>query len=505
MFTLGIRYLNGWSMAAADGAHKVRAEWPPHPDRVFMALAAAWFETDGGRAECEALRWLEALPPPGIAASDATERNSGHSYVPVNDAKVGSTIPDGLALLRQKGYTKKLDRLKEAGLAVLPEHRWRQPRGFPVALPHDPTVHLVWSGSPPATHVRALERLTAKVTHIGHSASFVQAWVEPRHDITPIWEPTEGPAAHRLRVPWRGRLDALERSFPRRPQPGRWQGYGSVKKLASQSIGGSVFDPRLLVFALRGRRFPIQSTLKMTEAMRGLLLKECADQPPPEWFSGHRPDGRPTVRPHLAMIPLPFVDSEHADGGIMGVAVIIPRDIDDSEVGRCLEPVLFEQTTGLPREHRLFAGRWLECGTEYDTREHPPWNLDARAWTGGQRGSRVWASVTPVSLNRHFKGPNMWTRAAESLKDACRHIGLPYPRQARTQPVSLVRGVPAARDFPRLVRKRDGGRMSHVHVVLEFDEPVRGPIVLGAGRFRGYGLFRPVDAKEQTGATCQIL
>ena len=45
MFSLGIRYLMGWAMAAVDGARKEHAEWPPHPDRVFMAMAAAWFET----------------------------------------------------------------------------------------------------------------------------------------------------------------------------------------------------------------------------------------------------------------------------------------------------------------------------------------------------------------------------------------------------------------------------------------------------------------------------
>ena len=102
MFALGIRYLNGWSMAAADGAKKQRAEWPPHPDRVFMALAAAWFETGGMstesmddeyRQEGEALRWLEALPPPAIAASDATTRTTVVSYVPVNDAQTGTKLP----------------------------------------------------------------------------------------------------------------------------------------------------------------------------------------------------------------------------------------------------------------------------------------------------------------------------------------------------------------------------------------------------------------------------
>ena len=58
MIAIGIRHLNGWSMAS-DSADRNRPEWPPHPDRIFMALAAAHFETDGGGAEQAALHWLE--------------------------------------------------------------------------------------------------------------------------------------------------------------------------------------------------------------------------------------------------------------------------------------------------------------------------------------------------------------------------------------------------------------------------------------------------------------
>ena len=93
MFALGLHYLNGWSMAAQDGARKEQAEWPPHPDRVFMALAAAWFETgedtEDHAREGDALRWLQALPPPAIAASDAGFRTVTTIYVPVNDDKGG--------------------------------------------------------------------------------------------------------------------------------------------------------------------------------------------------------------------------------------------------------------------------------------------------------------------------------------------------------------------------------------------------------------------------------
>ena len=189
MFSLGIHYLNGWSMAAADGARKERAEWPPHPDRVFMALASAWFETGEDPAEGEALRWLEGLPSPAIAASDAESRAAVVSYVPVND-------------------------LEKACLPLLPEHRPRQPRGFPVAIPHDPTVHLIWPGVELGAHRDALERLAPKVTHVGHSASFVQVWVEadpPEH----TWIPANSVGLQRLRVTSPGRLKVLETRMDR--------------------------------------------------------------------------------------------------------------------------------------------------------------------------------------------------------------------------------------------------------------------------------------------------
>ena len=58
-----------------------------------------------------------------------------------------------------------------------------------------------------------------------------------------------------------------------------------------------------------------------------------------------------------------------------------------------------------------------------------------------------------------------------------------------------VRGVSAAPQFPRIIRKRDGkvdGEHRHTHVIAEFDRPVIGPVLIGAGRYRGYGLLRPL-------------
>ena len=54
MLAFGIRYLNGF-VAAAEPDDRERAEWPPHPGRVFMALAAAHFQTGADAAERAAL------------------------------------------------------------------------------------------------------------------------------------------------------------------------------------------------------------------------------------------------------------------------------------------------------------------------------------------------------------------------------------------------------------------------------------------------------------------
>ena len=64
-------------------------------------------------------------------------------------------------------------------------------------------------------------------------------------------------------------------------------------------------------------------------------------------------------------------------------------------------------------------------------------------------------------------------------------------------PVSLIEGAPHARDYPQLVRKSDGGRRSHNHAVIVFDESVCGPVIVGAGRFRRYGMCRPVDGQRE--------
>lgn len=550
MLVLALHYLNGWAMAAADGAKKEVAEWPPHPDRVFMALAAAYFETDDGdkAAECASLEWLESLPPPELVVSGHEKRRLVTQFVPVNDPGIAGQKK--IAELIQATHPS-LGALKDAGLGQLPEFRSRQPRSFPVAIPHDPVLRLIWPDAEPTEHqCQALAGLCRKVTHVGHSASLVSAWLdETRPAPTANLIPGDTIGGVRLRVPSLGRLAYLTarcgrdrtirwadvnadiadlkrriksavgpakktlkteqarleqvmiQEFPDgppvaaldpklfRPNPGRWQGYGPPVDKSAESFAGSVFDPSLVVLRLSGQRLPLAATAKLMAAFRNTIMVQCPVQPPPAWLSGHEADGNATTRPHLAFLPLPFVDNAHADGRIMGVALALPRDLDPEAAADCLDALLRDEE-GQPRVHHLFDGQWFDCTAELETRFPPPQkNLHGQVWSAP---SRRWASVTPVVLDRHFDGKDKWEQAADSIKTACTRIGLPRPSEVLLHPISMFVGVPRSSDFPPLNRKSDGGRMHHSHAVLVFDEPVAGPVIIGAGRFRGYGLCRPL-------------
>lgn len=489
MFALGIEYLNGWAMATHP-ADRERAEWPPHPDRVFMALVAACMETDGGEDELKALEWMEGLGPPTILHSEATPRTSVTTFVPVNDER--SPIKKGKALM-------------PAG--SMPIGRDRQARQFPAAIPDSPRVHLVWRGAEPSSAIAsALRSLVAKVTSVGHSASMVQMWTGqdvPGADGTAIRElvPVGSRSAEqRLRVFGPGRLRQLRDRFALglRPSPSLWEGYGAAPEPRDEPPRPhSLFGSDLLILRqTSGRRFGIESTLQLTEALRGAVMSRC-EQPPPEWVSGHQPDGRPSQRTegHLAFLPLPFVGRQHATGHLLGLAVAVPRDVPPVERSGCLGPVFFRLNVekGEFESLRLTLGRHGDLTLQIDEGGDDRQALQSETWT---RGSRRWGTVTPIALDRHAKAKSSSDEIAESIAVGCERIGLPRPADVIPTGVSLFEGVPVAREMPRIARKGGTGLIRHVHAVITFEDAIEGPVLIGAGRYRGYGFCRPLNEES---------
>ena len=498
MIAIGLRYLIGWSMAT-DSADRNRPEWPPHPDRIFMALADAHFATDGDDSELEALLWLERQGAPNVYASEATQRHTMTTFVPVNDESTWQNpdrprsrprkIPSIADLDKFSNFNEKVEKLKASGLAVLPEYRPRHPRQFPVAIPRDPTVYLIWPADPSPEVREGIEFLCSKVIRVGHSASLVQVWVEdvpPR----PTLIPTEGVAQRSLRVSGPGRLEHLRSQYRNnlRPERSRWVAYTPVRLESQPTVPHGVFHERLLALRrMDGGRLGLESTLIVAEKLRNAVVKHCP-QPVPEWVSGHTPDGQPSQEPHLAFLPLPFVGHEHADGHLLGFALAIPKHIEQAEVGRCLHPSMGFAEDGSPRRVHLYDGANFDWWLEMEGGDSPPAALRSRVWT---RPARRWATVTPIVFDRHPKGRDRESQVVKMVEDACERIGLPRPLDVMLSHISLHMGVPHSRSFPVIRRKGDNGRLQHLHAVLTFAEPVGGPVILGAGRYRGYGLCRP--------------
>lgn len=503
MTVLGIRYLTGHSVATNLAVPR-EPEWPPHPGRVFMAMVATYFETRGDSREREALEWLEQAGDPAVRASDDEPRSFVETYVPVNDKPL----------------------------------RGRQPRSFPTTRPDHDCVYLIWNSQVPYELRGALAQLCNKVTRIGHSSSLVQMWLaDNAEDIGAEWQPCDADFDQQMRVAEPGTCAYLEKAFnqdaieryqqliesiekvkgkqrntlkkeiselfpegqPRatRPKLPRWRGYtraGAQK--AQDEVRGGPFDPNLIVLMRNdeSRVLGLETTLQLTSALRDAAMK-AAGEDVPEWLSGHQPDGSPTMKPHVAFLALPFVGAKYADGHVMGLAMAIPRDLDqqgetrDAALRRTIGPMLFRKT-GDEKIVRLWRKHVWKWELEREKREYPPLALRAKTWTGP---AREWASVTPVVLH-HYPKRNRKGDVQRILSQAFDSAGLPTPAQVSVQPVSLFEGVGHARSVPEFTEGGENFCRYQVHVVVTFPVLVEGPVLVGRGRFRGYGLFRPVEA-----------
>jgi len=261
--------------------------------------------------------------------------------------------------------------------------------------------------------------------------------------------------------------------------------------LAARSVH---LSPHLIVFSLERESGPYQaldlrSVAAVATRWREALVSHCNDMPDRvrEVVSGHERGGTPLQEPHLAFVPLAFVGHPHADGHLLGMAIALPQGLAPEERRQVL--------CVLARVGQLRLGPLGVWRLEREMSGRPPWNLRPEAWTAHPDGATHWSTATPVAFDRHPKAKDRGQyqrEVAEMIAAACTAVGLPRPREVIVTPVSAHLGVPPAHVFPRLARK-DGSERRHAHAILVFDEPVVGPVLIGAGRYRGYGLCRPVE------------
>ena len=471
---LEIEFLTGVYRAAHSPASNT-PDWPPQPDRVFSGLVAAWAARGEQGIERLALEWLEVQSVPAIHAGDHSARTVPDVFVPPND--------------------QRSSRTEQVYLKVMPGLRTRQPRRFPVARLDDPVMAMIWADDPEPETLAALDALARDVGYIGHSASLVRCRFlsssspAPAHPVVPA-----------RRQVYRGRLQELRRAYranPARPvilpgatvlpEPPAAPAPREADWLILEAIGGDVPDIRAAALVGRALRRALMS------GYRGIGM---ADEIP-EVVSGHTPDGQPTRAAHLGIVPLAFAGFPHADGRVFGFALIPTAQMALRDVPGL--PAAFEKIAPYDdrTERRVLELRGVPQGKPL--RLSPAGAASKRSLAPAPYfpPARVWASVTPIVLDRHLKRYDEG-RIRELIADSCVNAGLPRPDPDRIQvgKHSAVEGTPPAWPRPGAppwtrwkVPQALASRLL-THVAIDFGCEVAGPVLLGAGRFTGLGLCR---------------
>lgn len=488
---LEVEYLSGVCYAAV-GPDSEMPDWPPQPDRIFSALVAAWASRGESDREADALEWLESRPQPRITAPPARARTAPTSYVPPNDPRS--------------------DR-KSGAATVMPHLRRRQPRRFPAVRLAEPVVRLVWEQTNlDDGTLQALQDVAADVSYVGHSASLTRC----RFLMLPVEQAEQNTAAP-MRVVYPGRMAELRRAFT----SGRWPQPGSPARTLPSPTEASmnVFGDRWLILEHIGGTMPdLRASARVARTLRNAILSGY-DQTGlrnavPEAVSGHRPDGSVSSNPHLAIIPLSFVGFPHADGNVLGFAIVPPRTgavLEDPDFRTALRAVArmdeergrrvltIKTSEGASSDHAFS----IELSPSFE----PPANLrslDPRLYL---KGAREFATVTPIVLDRHLKakGDEREAEMRDLIAQACRNVGLPAPEVIVPAKHSAVEGAPSAYpsgSAPSWLRWRLPPSLASrqlTHAVIRFPQEVAGPVLLGAGRHFGLGLCRPLRPGRRDG------
>lgn len=464
MLAISLELLHGTFRGDPDGTastgRQTHGEWPPSPARVFAALVAA----DGTRQECRVtdgteLTWIEQCPPPVIYAdAERWEQRLEPRYVVRHEGSASKSA--------HQEYVGRSGALNRSGVRV---------------TPRDPCVVYAWDvESPGEAIVDALRLRAARVGYLGASDSPVRMVVttrvpphvggrrpfipDPRGDtVINVTRKGHVDVLDRMYDEWRERGAAVSRQqFPALLHGVRYRSPGAAEPIDK----GTVVAWLRLGSAVSGRRISTVTAL-FKEAVLSRHQRIHGEPPPVLHGHGFRTKGYEIAR-YLA---LPDVGFRWSRGRIHGLALWMPPGCDAVERRKAIDAA-----SAISR----LVGRGVDVSVAPRDDESPV-AADPARWA---RESRRWATAVPAIHER---------RRALDLAEVvrwCRHAGLPEPVAFRSARAPLATG---ALDLAPVEVNRSGRpALPYSHVELLFDRPVPGPVVIGSGRQRGFGLCVPV-------------
>lgn len=470
MLAIAVELLHGTFRGDPDGTANTggltRGEWPPAPARLFAAMVAA----DGTGDRCRVtdgseLEWFEQLPPP-VIHTDATP-----CHQPLTPRYVVEHKGSAESKSTHPQYMGRKSSEIRPGVRV---------------VPRNPYIIYVWDVEPHGDVLDALRRRAARVGYLGAADSPVRLRVgttrpNTEDGLDPFVPDPAGSVA--ISVPAQGHLRVLDTLFEAWSEHGaniaRAQ-FNSLRHQVSYSAPGSVSDQDIgtvvawlrLEHAVSGRRVSAvtgsfkKAVLSRHQAMHG--------EPPPV-LHGHGFEGRGFDLARF--LALPDVGFLRSRGRIHGLALWLPPNST---------PALRSRVAEVAHSIRRLTGAGVNVAVNPWIDEARPFASNPARWT---RKSRCWVTAFPALHER---------RVEVDLREVarwCKHAGLPAPLAFRSARCPLVRG--AVDLAPVEVNRPGRPGLPYSHLKIWFDQPVTGPVVIGAGRQRGLGLC--VDADESKG------
>ncbi|MCC7087074.1 MAG: type I-U CRISPR-associated protein Cas5/Cas6 [Pirellulales bacterium] len=506
-------------------------EWPPSPMRAFQALLNAASLRARGRSLApevrQALQALEVLRPEVIAPRATVSAVGYRAYVPHNQTD----------LVTAAWHRGNLD-------ASIASHRMEKDyRPLRVESIGDdlPALHYVYSldatAPDPDDMLRVIRPAVRAITHLGCGIDQVVA------DATLVdsssihlpgerWLPS-AQSGRRLRVHRSGSLDALinrHNRFLNRLQ----DGWTPVPPLTADDMDQVRYrrdtDPLQrphVLFKLVDENddtvnYPHSQLIHIAGMVRHLAVELMKRHPPrdlkgrtteqwvEQYVAGHQSvDDKSAGLPHvqLSYVPLPSTGHAHTNPAIRRVMIVAPAG-DEAWLEHLVQRLDGQLLKPLP-DTKLPPGTHLQLIPE-DRKDGV-----RDAYT---RDSRTWASFTPVILPGHDDRKPEKTR--KLIVKALAQSGIDQPCEFEWSAFSHFPKSYSAHKYVRDESATDGKRrigyirpnhlldQTAVHLVLRFgrredpndpdsrwipaEEPIPGPLTIGAGRHCGFGLMAGV-------------
>jgi CRISPR-associated protein Csb2 len=487
-------------------------EWPPSPARLFKALVAV---SRHGIADADlALEWLEKENAPTVLASRASVMRSRlRRFVPNNsevDPKTGN------AEWPAARVSKEPEKL----------HAWR--------LDPPAEVAYVWSVAGRSAEADIVAAIAHRVPSLGKGEDFVVTRAGYADEIPSgliRYEPRAKTGAFDLEVPDKGCLSVCCDLFRRRAADPGWNKIHELPTMgthleayATAASEDEGTQPPIAVFGLwkggsrrafdaRLLRIPVGQCRHLLATAVSEAATEMASDPAQRevlvrlgqgLLCGHAAGGEKYEGPHAAVVPLPSVLGPHPDGMVRRVALV---GFGCAE-RRALE--LFETVATLLHERELIDDG-VATGVRLRREDDQDWlSLLTRRAT-------VWESVTPVVLERPEFRRKQWEelrhnqrrrearasnarsaqeldraiaeRREELVRAAVDRLGIGEVVDVESSRAPWRAGAHAASQYRTAGYLRQSPRF---HVRVTFRDPVPGPVIVGRGRYMGFGLMRPL-------------